>query len=603
MIPARGIILQGGAKPVPSFSRDFAGTKSLNDGIGPAIAFSRASNATYFDSSGVLQYAENNALLNSEGVGFVSGTPGTAPAQWNVATSGFVTGITRTITAPTTGDPYIKIRYTGTAASGTTSSLFLDPVLTTSIPAILGQLWTFSTYVSVTVNSGTTPNCYIRIAERGTSGNQLAFSLTNFSSSTSTLTSVSRTLNQSAVYYVTGEIRAEVVNGSTYDFTVSIYQPQLELGVGSRTTYKPTTTGMYGGPRFDTDPATLQSKGLLIEEQRVNLFTYSNAFDNAAWTGAFVNRTAASGTSPDGTNNAYKFAENTTTSQSFQCSQTVNVTSGYTYTLSVFAKAAERGFVQLVAGSVSAVFNLSTGAITSVVGTPNSTQATALSNGWWRLSISNTAIGTGAQSATRIAIARDATTTTYAGTVGSGILVYGAQYEINTTSNTGTFVTSYIPTGASTATRNADVANITGADFTSFYNQAAGTLSCNFIPEGSLTLQTLWGLSTSGSSATNAFYLFQESTSLNAFINGSRVSGPTFKTSLTKSVVSQTRSVSSVLCVDGVLFQSSNSQTTDVVNIGIGSLGTGARYFNGWISSIAYYPKRLTDNQLISLTT
>ena len=44
----------------PSFSRDFAGLKTLDHGVGPAITFTRASNATYFDASGTLQTASNN---------------------------------------------------------------------------------------------------------------------------------------------------------------------------------------------------------------------------------------------------------------------------------------------------------------------------------------------------------------------------------------------------------------------------------------------------------------------------------------------------------------------------------------------------------------
>ena len=44
----------------PSFSRDFAGLKTLDHGVGPAITFTRASNATYFDANGTLQTAAND---------------------------------------------------------------------------------------------------------------------------------------------------------------------------------------------------------------------------------------------------------------------------------------------------------------------------------------------------------------------------------------------------------------------------------------------------------------------------------------------------------------------------------------------------------------
>jgi len=45
----------------PSFSRDFAGLKTLDHGVGPAITFTRASGATFFDANGTLQTASNNA--------------------------------------------------------------------------------------------------------------------------------------------------------------------------------------------------------------------------------------------------------------------------------------------------------------------------------------------------------------------------------------------------------------------------------------------------------------------------------------------------------------------------------------------------------------
>jgi hypothetical protein len=51
----------GAAIVRPTFSRDFAGEKTLNNGTGPAITFTRASNATFFDASGVLQTASNDA--------------------------------------------------------------------------------------------------------------------------------------------------------------------------------------------------------------------------------------------------------------------------------------------------------------------------------------------------------------------------------------------------------------------------------------------------------------------------------------------------------------------------------------------------------------
>ena len=63
MILAPTLLLNAGSGAAiarPTFSRDFAGEKTLDNGTGPAITFTRASNATFFDASGTLQTASNN---------------------------------------------------------------------------------------------------------------------------------------------------------------------------------------------------------------------------------------------------------------------------------------------------------------------------------------------------------------------------------------------------------------------------------------------------------------------------------------------------------------------------------------------------------------
>jgi hypothetical protein len=57
---------------------------------------------------------------------------------------------------------------------------------------------------------------------------------------------------------------------------------------------------------------------------------------------------------------------------------------------------------------------------------------------------------------------------------GETMYVYGVQYEA------GSFPTSYIPTVASTVTRAADVASITGANFSSWFNPVNGTFFLNW---------------------------------------------------------------------------------------------------------------------------
>ena len=96
---------------------------------------------------------------------------------------------------------------------------------------------------------------------------------------------------------VDGNNSTSVTSGKTF------FAWGAQLAVGSNALdYVPTTSAAVYGPRFDYDPVTLAAKGLLIEEQRSNSLTYSEQFDNAAWTKqANVTITVNSIASPDGT--------------------------------------------------------------------------------------------------------------------------------------------------------------------------------------------------------------------------------------------------------------------------------------------------------------
>jgi hypothetical protein len=225
-------------------------------------------------------------------------------------------------------------------------------------------------------------------------------------------------------------------------------------------------------PRFDHNPVTGESLGLLVEEQRQNLFTYSDQFDNAAWAKTVSTVTANATTAPDGNTTADLLITDNGSNNGLVQQTISKAASPVTYTFSCYGKAENLSSLRLIlrdpansANRADLILNLITGATSGsfVGGTYSSLTSSAapLTNGWWRFSITAT---TGSEVSTVGQIISNG-----AGDGTSGIYLWGAQLEV------GSFPTSYIPTTTAAATRAADVASITGTNFSSWYRQDEGT--------------------------------------------------------------------------------------------------------------------------------
>ena len=181
--------------------------------------------------------------------------------------------------------------------------------------------------------------------------------------------------------------------------------------------------------------ATVTGSNGLIQWAPNNLLTFSEQFDNAAWTKN--NGTVAANTTaaPDGTLTADKFVENTSNSSHFiiqSATTTANI-----HTFSVYAKAAGRTFVLLYhdQSNSGAVFNLSNGAITTPSGIPlAAASVTDAGNGWYRCAITVTA--TAASNGFRAQLGDTATNYVYTGDGTSGVFIWGAQLELGSTATT-----------------------------------------------------------------------------------------------------------------------------------------------------------------------
>jgi hypothetical protein len=241
-------------------------------------------------------------------------------------------------------------------------------------------------------------------------------------------------------------------------------------------------------PRFDFSPISLSCKGLLIEEARKNQAINSNNFLAASWTTVQtvpLIPVAAQAISPDGTLNAFGLSDGAAagTRALLITVPSDGAVSGTTYTVSCFFKKDTHRYVQLLGSSGSlgvnafGNFDLELGVIGTAGTAVTGHGIEAYDDGWYRCSITAPAIGNSLALAV-ISTVNSATATriqSYTG-VNTQLFLYGFQFEA------GGFPTSYIPTTTTALTRNADVATITGSNFTSFWNSVQGGTSAQATP-------------------------------------------------------------------------------------------------------------------------
>jgi hypothetical protein len=379
------------------------------------------------------------------------------------------------------------------------------------------------------------------------------------------------------------------------DFTTGVLDPRVTVARLLNTATRTNSGGLIeivnaNLPRFDYDPVTLAPKGLLIEEARTNVLQRSQEFDDVIWVKTRSSVTANATTSPDGTVNADKLVEDATAANNHFTSQSF-ISTAIAYTFTVYAKAAERGYITLFNSTVASgrCFDLITGVVGVASGTtPTASTITDVGNGWYRCSITVTA--TAASNVWRINVmASNSASTAYNGDGTSGIFIYGAQLEA------GAFATSYIPTVASQVTRNADVVSMTGTNFSDWYNASDGT----FVVEGSVQFGTTRYLI--GGSASQRLVYGTSSGSLGIYdgtnvVNvAGGVAGQTFKIA-----TSYGNAFGLAASLNGsVVAKGSYSGAFSVLtSIGIFSTNVGTATASGYAKKIYYYPLQLTDSEV-----
>ena len=372
-------------------------------------------------------------------------------------------------------------------------------------------------------------------------------------------------------------------------------------------------------PRFDHNPLTGESLGLLVEEQRTNLVLRSEEFDNASWVKASSTVTANTGSAPDGATTANTFTR-TTTGPNYVTQNFTKAASVIQYTYSVFAKQSVGNFCAIrlqgtYPSRVDVVFNLSSATISTaatVFGsfTGPSASITPYANGWYRLTVTGTsdatvglAIHASFNSNGAVIDGNDSVST-------SAGLLWGAQLEA------GAFATSYTPTTTAAATRNADVAQITGTNFSSWYRQDEGTVFIETqLPSVATVAAGRTALSISNGTFDERIRITASSTASPfadaIVVRSSATSQASFST--TGSAVGTTpRRIALAVKADdfaaaatgsiSVVSDNSGAMPTGQTTLTIGADVSSTSHLSGTIRRLTYWPQRLDNATLQAIT-
>jgi hypothetical protein len=582
----------------PSLLLDFASVQALD----PRITYARASTATYYGTRTAL--AEQNLLLQSQTFD---------NASWTKSDT--------TVTADTT-----------TAPDGTTTAELLAETATTNRHEIRNattvSVVAGSVSISVFVKKGTgaTAPDWIQLSDTGMFGGRANFNistgtagLNSYTSSsivsyangwyriTATFTSAATT---SGVFYIcftnntdSATARPSYAGATTSD--VFIWGAQLEQR-SAVTAYNVTTTqpvsnyipvletAASGVARFDHNPTTFESLGLLVEQQSTNLLTYSDQFENAAWTKTNATITANTVVAPDGLVSADTMQCVALGSDCFV--QAAGVASGVVYTSSCYFKYIDNAWVAFSNSGFFCYFNIQTGELGTVQN--GSATITSVGNGWYRCTWTQTDTTQTAAFRIRMAGANGSATTTPANAT---VFIWGAQKEALALS------TSYIQTVASQVTRAADAVSITGTNFSSWYAQGEGTLYVE-------------SLAKDASAANNKNLRLHDGTTSNELWLGSGSPGTSARCQIVLGGVTYFDSNMSNQATAGqfgkyaVAFETNN--TVLCSNGTLGTLDTAVPISSainqftiippsqraGYYKKIAYYPIRISNTQLQALT-
>ena len=580
----------------PSLNLDFANSKELD----PRITFTRASNATYYDGYTSVKAEENLSY------------PSIPDSNW-IATRVNLT--TNNATAPDGTNTATLI--TLNSGSSTTYYLQSDNTANTSqtefTTSIFAKAGTHN-FVQLWVNSQSSfyANFDLSTGSVGTTGGGVTTSITDVGNSWYRISMTFTSNGHASASWVAISFQNSSSDGrvaswsATGTETVYLWGGQSEQR-DSLTAYTPTTsspitkyqpalqTAGNNVARFDHNPTTGESLGLLIEESRTNLNTFS-APTSANNGTTFTNSAIA----PDGTLTASEIKDNGT-STVFVGATNVAYTAGNTYTFSYYAKLGSyTGSVGILiygtyfgGSNLSVYFDLSNG---TVSGTPSAGLygITDVGNGWYRIYVTATCDTSGSQSQQMIRLG--------AGQADKTFYAWGFQLE------EGSFPTSYIKTTGSQVTRSADSASMTGTNFSDWYRQDNGSVYVDGnIGSGNFPYAFYIGDGTTNNR--HILYRVSGNATSNTYFGALTTANGTTQVSLNgldavakKFVYSYTTDNFSAVANGGTVIVDNYGILPTADRLWIGSYNNSSFFANGTIKKLSYYPIKLTNNEIIDLS-
>ena len=455
----------------PSFLLDFVNSKKLD----PRVSFTRTSTGTYYDGESEV-LADQNILRNSSNMG---------SAPWSTS------AYTMTANAATRPGRYGTVWRASPNSSGANTSVAINSGVGKTTSA-----YTFSVYAKI----DSTDYPAISLYWNSSGSANVRFDLTNgtvahVNNGNGTMTGsiysagngwyrcvttyVGATSSEATMYVL------DSINGSDWSLSngpdgvkgMLLWGPQIEQrsyvtaynnssGYGVHNYQKTLVSAPAGEPRFDHDPITGESKGLLIEKYATNLLSHSEAFSNWTQTGNARVRNNL-GIAPDGTATADEIhligaGGNAQNRISFDTQVQSSGAGVYTFSCYLKSSGLQYAGMNIFDGTAyvgRAVFDLYNG--TLVYDNAGNNLIEDVGNGWYRCMVTVTTTGVlpTANVASgiwpRYTVGDSANAEVGDATQESkGILAWGAQYE------QAPYASSYIKTAGSSASRSVDVAQV-----------------------------------------------------------------------------------------------------------------------------------------------